>query len=336
MEGGSPRDGWHDSEKVYLLAEIIKTSNVRPEILLRFLLENQIEPDWYRTALPRDRHLLSCQDAYRELLTRLGIGQHHPPPGPSSPYPQGPQGPTTLQRSRAPDFAQGPGRPLQPKSTSLSYAAHPSPTSPYPASQLAPPEMTKRKRGRPTKATQQARSEAAARAHREGEYSSMPGPTAGPAGAPHPGTMQLPLPRAEPGPSYPPMPMGTPPIAPTGTDAASEGSSGGKRKRGRPSRVDTGGRVEQGPQELERSHGGPTSGGPSSGGPSSGGPSSGELSQRGSTQGGPVGPSQLPPTSGPPAYPPPPERSDRDTELQGSEDPHRQSARSHKSIIGMQ
>ena len=54
----NPRDvSFNAHEQLEILAEIIKSSNIPPDMVIHFIRQNGIVPDWGDVALPRGRYL---------------------------------------------------------------------------------------------------------------------------------------------------------------------------------------------------------------------------------------------------------------------------------------
>ncbi|KAF2742953.1 hypothetical protein M011DRAFT_411644 [Sporormia fimetaria CBS 119925] len=242
MDSASGREPpFAEHEKVYLLAEIIKSA-LPSHTLLSIIRETNIQPRWNDIALPYGRSLRSCQTAYSELNAQM-------PPFPTRPHLPNPlayPGPEISKK-----------RPLQPEATTatpLGRLIQPRPPNSYPGEYVTGPAYTlapvgepanKKKRGRPTKAESQARAEAAAA---RGEV--YPPPRKG----------RPPLVSAEPSPREPQRPAATPPMpvpAPSlatvtppqqqqrqqQTQAEQASDSSGKKKKNKPT-----------PLELEKSN----------------------------------------------------------------------------------
>lgn len=54
----NPRDvSFNAHEQLEILAEIIKSSNIHPDVLVQFIRQHGINPDWGNVALPRGMYL---------------------------------------------------------------------------------------------------------------------------------------------------------------------------------------------------------------------------------------------------------------------------------------
>jgi len=63
-----------DYEKRFLLAEIIKASNVAEGKLLQIIMDENIEPNWNEIWVPPARNLRACSEAFQELLSNSTDG----------------------------------------------------------------------------------------------------------------------------------------------------------------------------------------------------------------------------------------------------------------------
>ncbi|CAD0090376.1 unnamed protein product [Aureobasidium mustum] len=150
----NPRDvSLNAHEQLEILAEIIKSSNIPPDVVIHFIRQNGIVPDWGDVALPRGRTVNQCSNWFYSVINQPG------PPGPASGHGhghirsqslQGPIQTSSLKRPFSPDqpsFAGG--RLLVPKP----------PMSTIGNILNQQPEPPKKKRGRPTNAEKAARSQ---------------------------------------------------------------------------------------------------------------------------------------------------------------------------------
>ncbi|KAG8625953.1 hypothetical protein KVT40_006354 [Elsinoe batatas] len=153
-----PIPPWSPSERLELLAEILKANPVAPETILP-IVRNLPEPRWEDLPLPRGRSLNQCRQLYYDYvrqspappigLSRSTSVREIPRPldiaGMKRPY--GMEGPSSAPMSgqRYQD--------IQPKPAGLGPMLNPSESS----------EPPKKKRGRPTKAESELRKEQAAR-----------------------------------------------------------------------------------------------------------------------------------------------------------------------------
>ncbi|KAI9799708.1 MAG: hypothetical protein M1825_004443 [Sarcosagium campestre] len=157
---------WSESEKIYLLAEILKGAGLRTEILLNFINVEGIEPRWEDTPLPHGRSLRSCQNAFHGLRA-LHSASAYTAVTSAAPSPLSYQAvaseqinprkrPLSIKEQSSPA-----GRTLQPRPPAFSPLNGPV-YQPVPAEDLSQPP--KKKRGRPSKAEAEFRAaEAAAR-----------------------------------------------------------------------------------------------------------------------------------------------------------------------------
>jgi hypothetical protein len=219
---------WAEHEKVYLLAEIIKTT-LPSHFLFSIIREHNIQPKWTETALPPGRSLRSCQMAYNELSATFPGNDYRPRPHLPAPllYPG-----TDVSKKR-------PHQPEVATPTVMGRLIQPRPPQTYPGELISGPAYTmsplgepanKKKRGRPTKAESQARAEAAAA---RGEVYPTPRK-----GRPSQTSMVEPSPPGEAprsGPMQPvPLPMGSTTPQQTQAEEARSEESSGKKKRGKP------------------------------------------------------------------------------------------------------
>ncbi|KAI9807263.1 MAG: hypothetical protein M1833_000006 [Piccolia ochrophora] len=162
---------WSDSEKLYLLAEIVKSASIRPDALLRIINAEGIEPRWEDIALPYGRTLRSCQRVFQGLHSpqpfAAFVPSTLPPPGPSQL--QFPSSTTTAfnpkKRPLPPkDTSTPPGRILQPRPPAFSPLNGEGGTTFQTSPADDPSQPVRKKRGRPSKAEAEQRAiEAAAR-----------------------------------------------------------------------------------------------------------------------------------------------------------------------------
>ncbi|KAI4725067.1 hypothetical protein E4T49_07181 [Aureobasidium sp. EXF-10728] len=146
----NPRDvSFNAHEQLEILAEIIKSSNIHPDVVVHFIRQNGIIPVWGDVALPRGRTVNQCSNWFYSVMNQPG------PSGPASGHHrsqslQGPVPASSLKRPFSPDqhsFAGG--RLLVPKP----------PMSTIGNILNQQPEPPKKKRGRPTNAEKAARSQ---------------------------------------------------------------------------------------------------------------------------------------------------------------------------------
>ncbi|THX29125.1 hypothetical protein D6C97_04728 [Aureobasidium pullulans] len=146
----NPRDvSFNAHEQLEILAEIIKSSNIHPDVLVQFIRQHGINPDWGNVALPRGRTVNQCNNWFYSVMNQPG------PSGPASGHMrsqslQGPVPASSLKRPFSPEqhsFAGG--RLLVPKP----------PMSTIGNILNQPPEPPKKKRGRPTNAEKAARTQ---------------------------------------------------------------------------------------------------------------------------------------------------------------------------------
>ncbi|KAH6890498.1 hypothetical protein B0T10DRAFT_321357 [Thelonectria olida] len=137
-----------DEEKRFLLAEIIKTSQMDVDTLSNFIRANGIEPNWLQMQLPFGRNMNQCMQAADQVgikqvswLKRKMTDDHG---GPSSKR-------MSLQGNVEPSsVAPGPHHvPILPRPASSSAEITPAPT---PAPPPAPPATGPKKKGRPSRA----------------------------------------------------------------------------------------------------------------------------------------------------------------------------------------
>ncbi|KAF2772257.1 hypothetical protein EJ03DRAFT_200362 [Teratosphaeria nubilosa] len=138
---------WSDHEKLDLLAEIIKTSSPTPGVLFNVVAQQNIQPRWEDTPLPRGRSLNQCRAAFEEMRRQHPAAFLSGHPAPQTPL----TAPLYSKRPFSLEPVYPGGREIRPK--------------PYPSASvtsLPSGEPTqKRKRGRPTKAQAQAKAAAA-------------------------------------------------------------------------------------------------------------------------------------------------------------------------------
>ncbi|KAI5267061.1 hypothetical protein E4T47_08139 [Aureobasidium subglaciale] len=219
----NPRDvSFNAHEQLEILAEIIKSSNIHPDVLVQFIRQQGINPVWGDVAPPRGRTPNQCIMWFNSIMSPPGSF------GPASGHNrsqslQGPVSASSLKRPFSPDqppFAGG--RLLVPKP----------PMSTIGTLLNRPPEPPKKKRGRPTNA------EKAARTQQEFAHGQLLPPTRhAPAIASSSGgntTAPGPLSVATQAAQIAMSPQSRDqPVSAGGSDTSS-----GKKKRGRPSSID--------------------------------------------------------------------------------------------------
>ncbi|KKZ60338.1 hypothetical protein EMCG_04932 [[Emmonsia] crescens] len=162
----NPPDIWTEEEKTFLLTEIIKKARIPPRFLYSMIQEHRISPAFMEIPLPPGRSLIACQNAYYHMAQEYG---------PLSQQRQSLSGPTApLQIS--PGDRKRPLPPLQlDKPPAGHRAIQPKPTAPgrYSSTDIRTPQQLSpsvdsslfneppRKRGRPSKAELQRRSQVA-------------------------------------------------------------------------------------------------------------------------------------------------------------------------------
>ncbi|KAI4765588.1 hypothetical protein E4T44_14610, partial [Aureobasidium sp. EXF-8845] len=147
----NPRDAsFNAHEQLEILAEIIKSSNIHPDVVVHFIRQNSIIPDWGNVAYPRGRTPNQCSNWFYSIIN---------PPGPSS----GPaSGHIRSQSLQGPVPASAMKRPFSPDQPSFAGGRVLVPKPPMSTigtvlnQQVEPP---KKKRGRPTNAEKAARSQ---------------------------------------------------------------------------------------------------------------------------------------------------------------------------------
>ncbi|QIX02046.1 hypothetical protein AMS68_007563 [Peltaster fructicola] len=153
--GQQPPPPFTNDEKNYILAEVIKSASPPHVYLLDLCNRLNTQPRFDELPLPLGRSANACRAAFDEMrrIAYSPVSQA----GGNAPGPLSAPAPS-LKRPTGMEMAYTAGRAIAPKTSNY----------PYPASIAEPP--LKRKRGRPTKAEQQARA-----AEQTGESSSLGG-----------------------------------------------------------------------------------------------------------------------------------------------------------------
>ncbi|KAG9680434.1 hypothetical protein KCU81_g1909, partial [Aureobasidium melanogenum] len=150
----NPRDvSFNAHEQLEILAEIIKSSNIPPDVVIHFIRQNGIVPDWGDVALPRGRTVNQCSNWFYNVVNQ---------PGPSGPASGHGHGHIRSQSLQGPIQASSLKRPFSPDQPSFAGGRLLVPKPPM--STIGnilnqPPEPPKKKRGRPTNAEKAARSQ---------------------------------------------------------------------------------------------------------------------------------------------------------------------------------
>ncbi|KAI9841291.1 MAG: hypothetical protein M1838_003654 [Thelocarpon superellum] len=157
---------WSESEKVSLLAEILKDANVPAAVFLRIIMDAGIEPRWMEIPLPAGRSLRASQNAFNALIANPVVPSPvRPPPPFSSPNvsAEASDSPNPKKRALSSKEATTPGgRTLQPRPPAFS-SINGQPISPFQSSPSEDPlQPPRKKRGRPSKLEMEARAQAAA------------------------------------------------------------------------------------------------------------------------------------------------------------------------------
>ncbi|KAA6412011.1 MAG: hypothetical protein FRX48_04161 [Lasallia pustulata] len=146
-----------ESEKLYLLAEILKDAAIPANTLVRIIEDAQIEPRWTEISLPHGRSVSACQKAYANLFSRS-----------SDLLVQSLVADSAEQTSASPKKKQKRSLPTGEASTSSARSIQPRPIAFIPVngqegtSTVVSGERPKKKRGRPSKAEQEIRAAQAA------------------------------------------------------------------------------------------------------------------------------------------------------------------------------
>ncbi|KAI9683907.1 MAG: hypothetical protein M1829_004242 [Trizodia sp. TS-e1964] len=242
---------WHEAEKLFLLAEILKDARIPTDMLLALVVDAKIEPNWDAIPLPPGRSLNSCKNAFHQLFPAPshamqtphspshGPAQHHyggqrasKPRGSPNPRKRPLPGPEIQTPTAAPPNT----RVIQPRPSFPSLNGDPEnplQASPLDADGNPPP---KKKRGRPTKAEAEAKAAAAQARGEAYPPAKAPRKSSGAAGNPLGGNdallnahlsdpSSLPLPP-------PSTPVATAPLEPDSTSAS-------KKRRGRPTKEES-------------------------------------------------------------------------------------------------
>ncbi|KAI9847781.1 MAG: hypothetical protein M1837_001674 [Sclerophora amabilis] len=159
----SGEEPWVESEKLFLLAEILKDAQVPVGAFLTVIADARIEPRWDEIPLPPGRSLKSCKKTFQYLMGESAFAPSFTNAPSQSMLSGGAKAPNPRKRPLPPKETSTPGaRNLQPRPLAFS-SMNGNEGSPYQFSPNEDPNQPpKKKRGRPSKADQEARAAAAA------------------------------------------------------------------------------------------------------------------------------------------------------------------------------